>query len=281
VAQGPTVRRLQLGRELKRLREEAGLLRDAAADDLGRDASTISKIENGKMTISLGDVKSLLTLYGIPLGSDDAVRILDVAREARKRSTHRVPDWVRAFVGLEAEAVEMKQFEVALVPGLLQTESYIRAMTQAGDPTRDPAEVERLVAIRRERQARLTGDNPPRLWVVMGEAVIRRLVGFGGPVMLEQLEHLLAMAELPTVSVRIIPFTARPHPSMGTSFEILRLPEPPGTEVVYLEDLWSADYVDRDSQVTAYVQVFDRLCDVALDAPSTAEMLKEAVGELR
>lgn len=175
---------------------------------------------------------------------------------------------------------EIKQFEIGLMPGLLQTEAYIRAMTQAGDPTRDPAEVERL-AIRRERQARLTGDDPPRLWVVMGEAVVRRLVGFGQPVMLEQLEHLRAMADLPTVSVRIIPFSARPHPSMGTSFHILRLPEPPGTEVVYLEDLWSADYVDRDSQVTAYVQVFDRLCDAALDAASTAEMLEEAIGELR
>jgi hypothetical protein len=223
----------------------------------------------------------LLTLYGVPLDSDDAVRILDVAREARKRSVHRVPDWVRAFVGFEAEAVEIKQFEIALVPGILQTEAYTRAMTQAGDPTRDPAEVERLVAIRRERQARLMGDDPPRLWVVMGEAVIRRLVGFGRSVMLEQLEHLRAMADLPTVSVRIIPFSARPHPSMGTSFQILRLPEPPGSEVVYLEDLWSADYVDRDSQVSAYLHVFDRLCDAALDAESTAEMLEEAVGELR
>ncbi|MGH8966005.1 MAG: Scr1 family TA system antitoxin-like transcriptional regulator, partial [Actinomycetes bacterium] len=163
MAQGPTVRRLQLGRELKRLREDAGLLRDAAADDLGRDASTISKIENGKMTISLGDVKSLLMLYGVALDSADAIRILDVAREARKRAAHRVPDWVRAFVGFEAEADEIKQFEIGLVPGLLQTEAYTRAMTQAGDPTRDPAEVERLVAIRRERQARLTGGDPPRL----------------------------------------------------------------------------------------------------------------------
>ncbi|ANY08227.1 helix-turn-helix domain-containing protein [Pseudonocardia sp. HH130630-07] len=281
MAQGPTIRRLQLGRELKRLREGTGLLRDAAAEDLGRDASTISKIENGKMTISLGDVKSLLMLYGVPLDSDDARRLLDVAKEARKRSTHRVPDWVRAFVGFEAEASEIRDYETSVVPGLLQTESYIRALTQAGDPTRDPAEVDRLVAIRQERQARLTSGTPPRLWMVMGEAVIRRLAGFDPSVQREQLEHLRAVADLPNVSLRIIPFSARPHPALGAAFQILTLPEPTGHQVVYLEDLWSADYVDRDAQVTEYTQVFDRICDAALTPTGTAQMIDDTMGELR
>jgi transcriptional regulator with XRE-family HTH domain len=277
---GPTISRVQLGYELRRARERAGVTRERAADRLECHHSKISKIEIGRSAPSIPEVMVLLTLYGIPEG-EETDRILQIAREARKRSARRVPDWVRAFVGFEAEAVEIKKFEIELVPGLLQTEAYIRALSSAGDPTRDPQEVERLVAIRRERQTRLTGDNPPQLEVVMSEAVIRRVAGFGPPVALEQLEHLRAMGDLPTVNLQILPFSAGPHASMGTSFSILRVPEPPDTQVVYLEDLWSADYVDRGPQIAAYVQVFDRLCVSAFDAEGTADMIEEAMGELR
>jgi hypothetical protein len=188
-----------------------------------------------------------------------------------------VPEWVRAFVGLEAEAAEIKKFEVELVPGLFQTEAYTRAVTRAADPTRNPAEVDRLVAIRQERQARLFGDGPPQLWVVLNEAVIRRAVG-GPEVMSEQLGRLRELADLPTVSLQVLPFNAGAHAAMGSSFSILRLPDP-GGQVVYLEDLWSAEYVDREPQVAAYNQVFDRLRTTALDAAETMSLIERAMGE--
>ncbi|QYN36487.1 helix-turn-helix domain-containing protein [Pseudonocardia sp. DSM 110487] len=275
MAQSPTVRRLQLGRELRRLRESAAVPREAAAEELECDVSKISKIETGKQTLQAAEVRALLRLYGCE--GEEAEQVLAVAREARKRESHRVPEWVRAFVGLEAEAVEIKKFEIELVPGLFQTEAYTRAVTHAADPTRNPGEVDRLVAIRQERQARLFGDGPPQLWVVLNEAVIRRLVG-GRDVMAEQLGRLRELADLPTVSLQVLPFGAGAHAAMGSSFSILRLPDP-GGQVVYLEDLWSAEYVDRESQVAAYNQVFDRLCTTAFDAAETKTLIERAMGE--
>lgn len=282
MAQGPSlVRRMQLGRELRRLRERAGLKPIDVARLLDRDVTVIYNYERGHRSPTVGEVKLLLQRFGLTENSAEWDRVVEIAREARKRDPVRVPEYVRAYVSYEAEATEIKQFANALVPGLLQTEDYTRAITGAGDPTRDPTEVERLVAIRRERQARLTGDNAPRLSVVMSEAVIRRLAGFGEEVKLEQLQRLREMAELPTVSVQIIPYDANPHASMGTSFSVLRLPDLDDAQVVYLEDLWSAEYLDKEPQIRMYSQVFDTLCNVALDPASTVEMIKKATGELR
>jgi transcriptional regulator with XRE-family HTH domain len=278
MAQSPTVRRLQLGRDLRRLRELAGVTREASSAELECDVSKISKVENGRMTLALAEVKALLRLYRVE--EDEAERILSIAREARKRSTHRVPEWVRAYVGLEAEAAEIKDFQIDLVPGLLQTEAYTRAITRAADPTRDPAEVERLVAIRRERQARLQGDDPPQLWVIIDEAAIRRVVG-GPEVMAEQLDRLLELSKLRTVSVQVLPFAVGAHAAMGTAFTIFRLPEPPNGGVVALEGLWSAEYVDREPQVAAYSVVFDQLCASARDARDTLGLIEKARGDLR
>jgi len=278
MAQSPTVRRLQLGRELRRLREEQGVPREAAAAELECDVSKISRIENGRMTLAPAEVKALLRLYEV----DDAEtgRIVGIAREARKRSTYRVPAWVREYVGLEAEAVEIKAFHLDLVPGLLQTEAYTRAITKAGDPTRHPDEVERLVALRRERQARLQGADPPQLWAVLDEAALHRTVG-GPAVMREQLQHLLDMTTLPRVSVQVLPFGAGAHAAMGTAFTIVGLPDPPGGEVVVVEGLWSADYVDKQDQIRHYADVFDVLCRAALDEQCTARLINDCMGDRR
>lgn len=274
----PTARRLQLGREMRRLREEAGITRGQVAAELASDLSKVSRIETGKQGLSVGEVRFLLGMYGVE--RDEAERIVEIAREASKRSALRVPDYVKTFVGFEAEADEIRKFEVELVPGLLQTQDYTRAVTRAVDPTGDPAEVERLVALRAERQKRLLGPHPPQLWAVITEAVVRRVVG-GPGVMREQLERLLELALLPTVSLQLVPYSAGAHAAMGNSFSILRLPEPPGAKVIYLEDLWSADYVDKGPQVEAYSRVFDLLCTSALDAKATIDMIQEVVGELR
>jgi transcriptional regulator with XRE-family HTH domain len=274
----PTVRRLQLGRELRRYREQAQVSREEAAEELECNLSKISKIETGRMTLAPAEVKNLVKLYRVP--DDEAEQIFAIAREARKRATYRVPAWVREYVGLEAEAVEIKAFQIDLMPGLLQTEEYTRAITKAADPTRDPDEVERLVAIRRERQARLESDDPPQFWVVIDESALRRKVG-GQEVMHEQLGYLLDVMKLPRVSIQAIPFEAGAHAAMGTAFTIFRLPEPPGGEVTVLEGLWSADYVDRDQQVKAYTEVFDGLSRIALDERGTARLITDYMGDPR
>lgn len=277
MAQSPTVRRLQLGRELRRLREAADVSREAAAAELECDVSKISRLETGKLTIQAAEVRALLRLYGV---TDDAGEdVLLLAREARKRTSYRVPDWARTYVGLEAEAAEIKWFETILVPGLMQTESYMRAVTRAADPTRNPAEVDRLVAIRSERQARLTGDDPPQLWVVIDEAVIRREVG-GKATMRDQLLRLVELSRISTVSLQVLPFGAGAHAALGSSFVTLRMADPPEAHVVYLEDLWSADYVDRPPQVLSYTIAFDRVAAIALDADESTQMIEKSIEEL-
>jgi transcriptional regulator with XRE-family HTH domain len=279
MSQGPTVRRLQLGRELRRYREGANVTREAAAARMSRDYTWLSRAEGGKLPPSVAEVEMLLNFYCIASDSEECQRILEIAREARKRSTLRVPEAMRAYIGLEAEAVEIRQFGIDLVPGLLQTEEYTRAVATAIDPAREPAGVEQLVKLRRERQARLTGDDPLQLWVVMDEAAIRRIVG-GPDVMRGQLDRLLTLGKLSNVSIRIVPTEAGAHAAMGAPFSLLRLEEP-GGQVVYLESLWSAEYLDRDAQVQMYRDAFDRLNDAALDRKSTVGVIKKWQGELQ
>ncbi|MCA1677042.1 MAG: helix-turn-helix domain-containing protein, partial [Actinobacteria bacterium] len=153
----PTVSRLQLGRELRRLREAVGVSRDRAAAELECSTSKISKIETGKATIRAAEVRVLLDRYGV----EDRDAVFRLARDARRRSSFRVPDWAKTYFGLEAEAAELRIYETELVPGLLQTEAYARVVTQAGNPARDPREVERMVAARLERQQRLRSEDAP------------------------------------------------------------------------------------------------------------------------
>ncbi|MGI5133177.1 helix-turn-helix domain-containing protein [Pseudonocardia sp. CA-107938] len=275
----PTTRRLRLARDLRRLREQAGVSREQVMELLDCDPAKVSRIESGKQGVSAAEARVLLGLYKVddPAEQD---RILTLVREARKRDEIvAVPSYLRAYVSLEAEAVEIKVFQIDLIPAMLQTERYIRAIAAAHDPTQSPTEVEQLVAIRRERQSRLFTDNPPTLWVVLTEAAVRTLAG-DSDVMREQLARVLEMAELPHVSVRMIPFAAGPHASMGMPFLILRLAEPEGAQVVYLEDRWSADYLDKPKQTSAYAEVFDRLCTSAMDEQATRTAINGVMKEL-
>ncbi len=279
MAQAPTLQRLHLGQELRRLREQAGFSADRAAAELECDRSKVSRIELGRQGITLGEVKLLLALYGV--GVEEGARIVEVARDAKKRvPSEPVPEWIRTYVSAEREAETIQKFEVELVPGLLQTEAYTRAVTLAADPTRGKEEIEQLVGIRRERQRRLHSERPPKLHVVMNEAVIRRLVG-GGEVLREQLGRLLTLAKLPTVALQVLPFDAGAHAAMGTSFSVLALPAPQSAQVVYLEDIWNGVYVNRPEEIAAYTVVFDRLCKSALDERATVATIRQAAGELR
>lgn len=267
----PTVSRLQLGRELRRLREAAGVSRDSAAAELECSTSKVSKIETGKATIRAGEVKVLLDRYGV----EDRDDVLRLARDARRRSTYRVPDWAKTYLGLEAEAAELRIYETELVPGLLQTAAYARVVIQAANPARDPREVERMVAGRIDRQQRLHSEDAPLLWAIFNEAVIRRRVG-GREIMGRQLEYLAGLADDPNITIQILPFRTGAHPAMGSSFVHLRLTEPPDAEMIYLENLAGADYHDRPHQVAEYFTAFGMLAAAALDPIESSVLLKDA-----
>ncbi|MGH3965165.1 MAG: helix-turn-helix domain-containing protein [Pseudonocardiaceae bacterium] len=265
------VSRLQLGRELRRLREAAGLSRDAAAAELECGVSKISKIETGKATLRPAEVKALLDRYGVT----DREAVLRLARDARRRSTHRVPDWAKTFVGMEADAAEIRTYQTELVPGLLQTEEYARVVTQAAEPTRDPREVERLVAARIERQQRLHSHGAPLIWAILNEAVIRRQVGDKETIG-RQLEHLITLGADPNITIQVLPFSAGAHPAMGSSFVHLRLADPPEAEIIYLEDMASSDYLPNPAQVASYLVAFGTLAQKALNPTASAVLIKNA-----
>jgi hypothetical protein len=266
----PVVAKIQLGRLMRRLRAESGASREEAAGVVDCDVSKISRVEVGKGSLRTLEVDALLALYGRKDLRDQAVAI---ARDARRRTSYRVPDWARDFVGMEADAKEIRTYETELVPGILQTEGYTRAVTRAADPRRAAVEVDRLVGGRAERQARLTGDNPPHLFAVINEAVVHRLVG-GRKIMQDQLTRLLNLAELPTVNLHVLPFSAGAHSGMGTSFVLLDLSEPTGVRFVYLEDLDSADYLDEIPDIERYSLAFDRILGAALGPTETVDLIE-------
>ncbi|MGH3773467.1 MAG: helix-turn-helix domain-containing protein [Pseudonocardiaceae bacterium] len=271
MATPPTVYRLQLGRELRRLREVAGRSREDAAAELECGVSKVGKVETGKATLRPAEVKALLDLYGVT-ERDTVVRL---AQYARRRSTVRVPDWAKTFVGMEAAAAEIRTYQTELVPGLLQTEDYARVVTQATDPTQDPRAVERLVALRIERQQRLRSAGAPLIWAILNEAVIRRQVGDRETIG-RQLLHLVELSNDPDITIQVLPFSAGAHPAMGSSFVHLRMGDPPDGEMIYLEDMASSDYLERPAQIASYLAAFGLLAQKALNPTQSSLLIKSA-----
>lgn len=222
--QGPTVRRRRLASELRRLRERAELTIDEVGEKLECSASKISRIETGHVGVTPRDARDMLELYGVR--GDEQEALVQLAREARKRGWWHAYNEVftGAFVGLEADASSLRAFQALLVPGLLQTERYARAVIHAMRPDAADAEIERRVAARMTRQRLLSDPSPPEYWAVVDEAVLRRVVG-GAEVMAEQLGRLADVAQLPHVTIQVVPFGAGAHPGMEGPFLILGFPE--------------------------------------------------------
>jgi transcriptional regulator with XRE-family HTH domain len=274
----PTVRRRRIAGELKRLREERGLTLDHAAKELGVARSTMSRIENAQVSVRPGDVRALLELYGVE--SDDVAALVQVARDARQRGWWQaysdvLPNWFEVYVGLEQAASEISTFEVALVPGLLQTADYARAVIEAELPDAPVNEVERRTELRMKRQS---DEARPEMWVVLDEAVIRRVVG-GPATMRAQLERLAEEAEAPGQTLQIVPFSAGAHASMISSFSILNFPELADPPVVYLESRAGSLYVEG-SGADAYVRIFRTLQADAVSPKASIEMVREAAQSL-
>lgn len=259
---GPTVLRIVLGTQLRRLREAAGITREAAGDAIRGSHAKISRLELGRVSCKERDVADLLTLYNV---TDETIRS-DFLTLARRTSTpgwwHQygdvLPGWFETHIGLEEAASVIRTYEVQFVPGLLQTPDYARAVTQLGHPRASAEEIERRVRLRVQRQELLTVPDAPRVWAVIDEASLRRPLG-GPEVMEGQLRHLLTMAELPNVTLQIAPFSLGGLAAAGGPITILRFLEPDLPDIVYLEQLTSALYLDKRDDVDHYLAVMDRL----------------------
>ncbi|AWN30838.1 helix-turn-helix transcriptional regulator [Streptomyces sp. NEAU-S7GS2] len=259
---GPTVLRIVLGTQLRRLREGAGITREAAGDAIRGSHAKISRLELGRVSCKERDVADLLTLYNV---TDEAVRA-DFLKLARRTSSpgwwHQygdvLPGWFETHIGLEEAASVIRTYEVQFVPGLLQTPDYARAVAQLGHPRSSPEEIERRVQLRVQRQELLTIPDAPRVWAVIDEASLRRPLG-GPEVMADQLRHLLKMTELRNVTLQIAPFSLGGLAAAGGPITILRFLEPDLPDIVYLEQLTSALYLDKRDDVDHYLAVMDRL----------------------
>lgn len=274
---GPTVLRILLGAHLRRLREAQGVSREDAGWEIRSSESKISRMELGRVGFKERDVADLLSLYGVD-DPDERDRLRDLAREANSPGWwHRygdvLPSWFQSYLGLEASAALIRTYEVQFVPGLLQTEGYARAVVRLGHGRARPEEIDRRVALRMQRQAILDRPGPAQLWAVVDEAVLRRPIG-GTEVMRTQLEALLEATSRPTVRLQIVPFDAGGHSAAGGAFTILRFPDQELPDVVYIEQLTSALYLDKRDDVEHYLAAMERLC-VEADPPSgTADILR-------
>jgi hypothetical protein len=277
---GPMALRIALGTHLRRLREASSVTPGQAGEAIRATHSKISRLERGRSGAKQRDVADLLTLYGI---TDEAERedLLALARQAStpgwwQQYNDVLPRWLELYVGLEKAASIIRTYEVQFVHGLLQTEDYARAVILIANASASAEEIDRRVSVRMKRQQLLTQPDAPELWTVLDEAVLRRPPG-GPEVMRAQLEHLLQITDLPNVTVQIVPFDVGPHAAAGGPFTILRFPEPDLPDLVYLEQLNSANYLDHPDDVIDYVTVMDQLCVQALSMAASKKMLRALI----
>jgi transcriptional regulator with XRE-family HTH domain len=279
---GPTVRRMLVGAQLRRLRTDMGLSREESAEAIRASEWKIHRLENGQVGFKDRDIVDLLRLYGVT-DPDEVAGFLEFAREANAPGWWQhygdlLPQWFRVYVDLESAATLIRTYEGQLVPGLLQTEDYMRAVIGGAQLDEQPEEGERRVALRMGRQTLLSRRDAPRLWAVIDEAALRRPVG-SPEVMRGQLERLIDAAKLANVVLQILPFGAGAHPAMVGAFSILRFADQELPDVVYVEHLTNALYLDRRDDVNRYLHVMDRISMRAAPPDKTVDILHKILQE--
>jgi transcriptional regulator with XRE-family HTH domain len=269
-----------VGIQLHRFREAAGITPDQAAYEIRASRSKISRMENGLVRFKERDVTDLLTLYGI---TDEKTRsgLVTLTRQANtagwwSRYGDIMADWFQAYLGLETAASVIRTFELQFVHGLFQTEDYARAVTMLGHTTAPAEEIDRRVSLRLKRQDLLNGPTPPQVWSVLDEGALRRPVG-GPAVMRAQLERLVEMSKLRHVTIQVVPFSRGGHAAAGGSFTVLRFSEPEVPDVVYIEQLTSALYLDKHEDVEHYLEVMNHLSTEALTPTHSAKFITEII----
>jgi transcriptional regulator with XRE-family HTH domain len=277
---GPTVLRMLLGIQLRRLREKSGITPEKAGYEIRASRSKISRVEHGRVGFKERDVQDLLRLYGVT-DTQECERMLALARQANNQGWWAkyddiMPDWFASYVGLEQATSLIRTYELQFVPGLFQAEGYARAVTVLGHRSAPASEIERRVSLRLQRQELLRSPDAPRIWAVIDESALRRPVG-GRDVMRAQLRHLLEVSEYPRVTLQVMPFSRGGHPAAGGSFSALRFAEPDLPDIVYIEQLTSALYLDRRDEVDHYMEVMNRLSAEADTPADSAAMMRKII----
>lgn len=278
-----TMRMRYVGRVLSDWRGRTGLTGDAVAERLNWARSKISKLENASQTITAADVISMAVVYGIPEAErDELVAEVEHATERGWWLSYGHAATAKQFdryVDFETEAVSLVNFEIDLIPGLLQTEEYVRSIARAFTPSANEAGIQHRVEVRKRRQARLFADHPIEFDAVVNEAALHQQVG-GPEVMRTQLKHLSRIAHLPNVSIRMVPFGAGAYPAMGLPFVILRFDRPEWPDVAYQENLNSCIYVENEEEVAHYTAAYAGLCQLALSKEDTLQVIDDLTGAL-
>ena len=276
------VLRILLGAQLRRLREAAGNTPEQAGAAIRGSRSKISRMEAGRVRFKIRDMTDLLTVYGV---TDEQVRsrFLSLTRQSGKpdwwaKYGDVLPDWFEPYLGLESAAAAVRSFDIQFVHGLFQAEDYARAVIRLGHQADSPDGIEDRVALRLKRQDLLTRPDPPRIWSVMDESVLRRPVG-GPDVLRAQLHYLIEVASMPHVTIQVMPFARAGHAGENGSFTLLRFRERDLPDVVYIEHLTSAIYLEQRPGVEHYLGVVDRLSGRALTPDATRRLIEQAARE--
>jgi transcriptional regulator with XRE-family HTH domain len=278
VSIGPTVRRRRLGSELRRLREAQSIKLEEVAEQLGLAPSTLSRIETGKAPTRSAYLNSMLEIYGVVDPSQRQL-LVEMAREGHRKGWWAVwddvlPTGFGIYVGLEAEAASLRVYEAQVVHGLLQTEDYARAVMTTVRRRQTPEEIDRLVALRMQRQDVLLRADPLELWIILDEAVIRRIMG-PPELMRVQLERLCEASLMPNVTLQVLEFSSGLHPALNGPFAIIEFPERFDPDVVYSEGVGGQAYVEeREKAVKAQVEAFDLLRATALPPADSVELIR-------
>lgn len=278
----PTIQRRRLGNALKRSREQAAKTQDEAAVVIDAAASKISRLELGQSGVRLTDLNLLLTFYGVP---DDQIEWMrDLARAGRQRgrwSGYRtvIPDWFRAYVDLESDASEIRWYQCEVIPGILQTEDYIRAMHVTAHPRVSDDAVNKQVEVRLERQAILERPDTA-LNFILSESALRRNIG-DATIMRRQLIHLAEAAERPNVELQVLPFAAQTFGAAWIGFILLRFDHDATSDVAYVETYTDGDYLDSPDDVQAYTALWNRLQAAAMGQVESRHMILGIAEEFR
>jgi transcriptional regulator with XRE-family HTH domain len=279
---GPTVRRILLGSQLRRLREASGMSREEAGYLIRASESKISRMELGRVGFKVRDVVDLLARYGVAEAERD--ELVTLARQANApgwwhRYSDLLPAWFQTYVGLEEAASVLRVYEVQFVPGLLQTADYARAIMASARPRAREAEVERRVRMRLARQEVLARRDGPHLWALVDEAALHRPVG-GPAVLRSQIERLIQAAEEPRITLQVAPLRLGAHPCESGAFTIMRFPGPELPDVVYVEQLTSALYLDKPEDVDSYSEAMERLSIASEPPERTPDILHGILAQL-
>ncbi len=276
----PTVRRRRLGQELRRLRELKGMTAEEVAERLLVSQSKISRLENGRRSISQRDVRDLCGVYEV---EDHRIvdSLMQMAKDSRQQgSWHSFGDIpYSVYIGLETDAASLRVYDPQVVPGLLQTRPYAEALITGALPETTPTDIEKRVQVRMRRQERIAApENPLRLWTVLDESALRRVVGTRA-LMREQLEYLVEQSQLPHVTVQVIPFDMGAHPGLNGQYAILEFPDASDSSVVYIEGVTSDLYLEKANDVQQYSVMYEHLRAQALNVEQSRQLIADIAKE--